>query len=77
VDIVTLVESTALPSRKKLLEAHNGIARLRSEWDSIASQYDIVLTPSAVDEAPEGLESTGTAVRLLSALVFTPVDAIC
>ncbi|EFY97373.2 amidase domain protein [Metarhizium robertsii] len=66
-DIVALVESTNVPSRKKLLEAHDGIARLRREWDLIASQYDIIITPSAIDEAPEGLESTGTAACLLPA----------
>ncbi|KAK2597381.1 hypothetical protein QQS21_006005 [Conoideocrella luteorostrata] len=62
VDIVALVESRDLPSRKQVLEAHDGIARLRSEWDQIAAKYDIILTPSALDEAPEGLESTGTAI---------------
>ncbi|EFY89998.1 glutamyl-tRNA(Gln) amidotransferase subunit A [Metarhizium acridum CQMa 102] len=66
-DIVALVESTSVPSQKKLLEAHDGIARLRKEWDQIASQYDIIITPSAIDEAPEGLENTGTAACLLPA----------
>ncbi|KAG6032571.1 hypothetical protein E4U41_007204 [Claviceps citrina] len=61
-DIVNLVETQDLPSPKKLLEAHDGIARLRAEWDRIASNYDIIITPSAVDEAPEGLENTGIAV---------------
>ncbi|KAG5983113.1 hypothetical protein E4U55_000757 [Claviceps digitariae] len=61
-DIVKLVEAEDLPSPKEVLEAHDGIARLRAEWDQIARNYDIIITPSAVDEAPEGLENTGIAV---------------
>lgn len=49
-------------SRKQQLEAQDGIAALRPEFDRIAASYDAVLTASAVDEAPEGLESTGDAV---------------
>lgn len=64
VDMVTLVENPNPPTRAQVIEAHDGIARLRAEWDRIASNYDIIITPSAVDEAPEGLESTGTAVRV-------------
>ncbi|QUC19801.1 uncharacterized protein UV8b_04042 [Ustilaginoidea virens] len=60
-DIVRLIENKALPSRKQLLEAHDGIARLRSIWDRFATKYDIIITPSAIDEAPEGLGDTGTA----------------
>ncbi|QPH17923.1 hypothetical protein C2857_002849 [Epichloe festucae Fl1] len=62
VDIVSLVENEDLPSPKEVLEAHDGIARLRTEWDQIARNYDIIIAPSAVDEAPEGLEDTGIAV---------------
>ncbi|CAH0017807.1 unnamed protein product [Clonostachys rhizophaga] len=49
-------------TRKQTLAAQDGIAALRPEFDAIASQYDAVLTPSAVDEAPYGLEYTGDAV---------------
>uniref|UniRef100_A0A8H7N6F4 Amidase domain-containing protein n=1 Tax=Bionectria ochroleuca TaxID=29856 RepID=A0A8H7N6F4_BIOOC len=49
-------------TRKQTLAAQDGIASLRPEFDAIASQYDAVLTPSAVDEAPYGLEYTGDAV---------------
>ncbi|KAG6317392.1 hypothetical protein E4U22_006287 [Claviceps purpurea] len=61
-DIVKLVEAQDLPSPQKVLEAHDGIARLRADWDQIARNYDIIVTPSAVDEAPEGLKDTGIAV---------------
>lgn len=49
-------------TKKQTLAAQDGIAALRPEFDAIASQYDAVLTPSAVDEAPYGLEYTGDAV---------------
>lgn len=51
-----------------MLEAHDGIARLRADWDQIARNYDIIVTPSAVDEAPEGLKDTGIAVSPLEYL---------
>ncbi|KAG5928408.1 hypothetical protein E4U42_000704 [Claviceps africana] len=61
-DIVRLVEAEDLSGPEEVLEAYDGIARLRAEWDQIAGDYDIIITPSAVDEAPEGLEDTGIAV---------------
>ena len=56
------VENHTTLTRKAQLEAYDGCARLRPAWDNIASQYDVVLTPSVVDEAPVGIESTGDAV---------------
>ena len=56
------VENFTQLSRKAQLEAYDGCARLRPVWDNIASNYDAVITPSVVDEAPLGLESTGDAV---------------
>lgn len=56
------VENVNNVSRKTLLEAYDGCARLRPVWDRIASEYDAVLTPSVPDEAPLGLEWTGDAV---------------
>lgn len=57
------VENVSKLSRKEQLASYDGYARLRPVWDEIASRYDVVLTPSVVDEAPLGLESTGDAVR--------------
>ncbi len=34
-------------------------ARWRTEIDALFDRYDVLLTPSAVDEAPEGLQFTG------------------
>ncbi len=56
------MENTTRLSRKAQLESYDGCARLRPVWDEIASKYDGIITPSAVDEAPLGVENTGDAV---------------
>lgn len=61
-----MVENRDSVSRKDLLDACGGVARLRPVWDEIASRYDAVVVPSAVDEAPVGLGYTGDAVSFLS-----------
>ncbi|PPJ51798.1 hypothetical protein CBER1_09124 [Cercospora berteroae] len=53
------VEDRKKYTRKQQLEAYDNCARLRSVWDSIANQYDVVIVPSVPDEAPLGLEWTG------------------
>jgi Asp-tRNA(Asn)/Glu-tRNA(Gln) amidotransferase A subunit family amidase len=42
-----------------LKDAYNLAARCRTQFDRIAGDYDAVLTPSTVGEAPIGLENTG------------------
>lgn len=44
-----------------LRRTHDNCASLRVQWDAIASEYDLVITPSVVDEAPIGLDYTGDA----------------
>jgi Asp-tRNA(Asn)/Glu-tRNA(Gln) amidotransferase A subunit family amidase len=61
-DIQGHVENRTGLSRRKQLEAYDNCARLRPVWDQIADQYDLVVTPSVVDEAPLGLENTGDMV---------------
>ncbi|KAI5357103.1 putative amidase signature domain-containing protein [Septoria linicola] len=53
------VENRKGYTRKQQLDAYDNCARLRPVWDAIASKYDVVVTPSVVDEAPLGLEHTG------------------
>jgi amidase len=48
-------------TRRQGLEAQDGIAALRPRFDELAGLYDAVLTPSVIDEAPLGLEFTGSA----------------
>lgn len=49
-------------TKKDYLEAFDGLAALRPKWDAIADRYAAVIAPSVPDEAPLGLESTGSAV---------------
>lgn len=49
-------------TRKQYVEAFDGMSALRPKWDAIAEQYAAVVVPSVPDEAPKGLESTGSAV---------------
>ncbi|QIX01418.1 hypothetical protein AMS68_006935 [Peltaster fructicola] len=46
-------------SEQDILTAYDGLAALRPHWDLIASQYDVILTPSVPDEAPLGIDKTG------------------
>ncbi|UNI13383.1 hypothetical protein JDV02_000131 [Purpureocillium takamizusanense] len=57
------VERRHVPGRDDIIDAHDGIAALRREWDGIAARYDAIVTPSVPGEAPEGLGDTGSAVR--------------
>lgn len=56
------VENVSDLTRAQELEAFDGVAVLRPRMDEIANRYDALLTPSVPDEAPLGLESTGSAV---------------
>ncbi|KAH7234885.1 amidase signature domain-containing protein [Fusarium redolens] len=49
-------------SRKAQLDAYDGLAALRPRFDKMADEYVAVLVPSVFDEAPEGLENTGSPV---------------
>lgn len=56
------VNNTKKLTRKAQLESYDGCAKLRPVWDELAGKYDAVFTPSVVDEAPVGIQSTGDAV---------------
>jgi amidase len=59
--LVDFVENPNKISHRDHLAALDNLAVLRSKIDVIAARYDAIITPSVVDEAPEGLESTGNA----------------
>jgi NCS1 family nucleobase:cation symporter-1 len=59
--LVGHVENSGNISRKAQLEAFDNIAAARPVVDAILAQYDAVLTPSVPDEAPLGIENTGSA----------------
>ncbi|MHC9234864.1 amidase [Pseudooceanicola sp. 502str34] len=50
------------------------VQMLRAEFDALAGDYDVILTPSAHGEAPLGLASTGSsALNTLYSLLGVPV----
>lgn len=54
-----VVENAEGLSRKDLKDAQDSVAALRPKIDSIASQYDAIVTPSVPGVAPVGTEWTG------------------
>ncbi|OTB01213.1 hypothetical protein M426DRAFT_25797 [Hypoxylon sp. CI-4A] len=71
------VENGLKIPRAAQLEAFDGIAASRPKIDEIAGRYAAILTPSVVDEAPVGLESTGSpAFNAIWTALHTPVTNI-
>ncbi|KAL2827456.1 amidase signature domain-containing protein [Aspergillus pseudoustus] len=60
--LVGQVENTEGYTRAQHLTALDGVASLRPRIDEIAGRYAALLTPSVPDEAPVGLQRTGSAV---------------
>lgn len=63
--LVGHVENNQKISRRAQLEAFDSIAAARPVVDNILSKYAAVLTPSVPDEAPLGIEKTGSAAFCL------------
>jgi Asp-tRNA(Asn)/Glu-tRNA(Gln) amidotransferase A subunit family amidase len=59
------VENSGKITRKAQLEAFDKIAAARPVVDEILGRYAAVLTPSVPDEAPFGIEKTGSAAFCL------------
>lgn len=59
--IVEQVENTAGITRRQQMDTFDSLAAARPRVDKILSGYDAVIVPSVPDEAPVGLESTGSA----------------
>ncbi|KAI0880049.1 glutamyl-tRNA amidotransferase subunit A [Annulohypoxylon maeteangense] len=75
--LVGHVENEYQISRAAQLEAFDGIASLRPKIDEIAGKYAAILTPSVVDEAPVGRETTGSpAFNAIWTALHTPVTNI-
>jgi hypothetical protein len=60
--LIEHVENSDNFTRKTQLMASDKLAAMRPVFDFIASQYAAIITPSVPDEAPVGLESTGSHV---------------
>lgn len=63
--LVGHVENSGKISRRAQLEAFDNIAAARPVVDGILGKYAAVLTPSVPDEAPLGIEKTGSAAFCL------------
>lgn len=61
-EIRHLVEDISSYTRKERLHALDRYNNMRSIFDEIAASYSAILTPSAPNEAPLGLEDMGSAV---------------
>ncbi|KAJ7132070.1 amidase signature domain-containing protein [Mycena epipterygia] len=59
--LVEFVENPARITHRDHLAALDNLSVLRPKMDIILSRYDAIISPSVVDEAPEGLTSTGNA----------------
>ncbi|KAH8698932.1 amidase signature domain-containing protein [Talaromyces proteolyticus] len=59
--LVDQVENNLNFSREDLLDALDRSARLRPIWDRFSERFEVILTPSAPDIAPEGTHFTGDA----------------
>ncbi|EUC29717.1 hypothetical protein COCCADRAFT_39964 [Bipolaris zeicola 26-R-13] len=72
--LVGHVENSGKISRKAQLEAFDKIAAARPVVDELLEKYAAVLTPSVPDEAPLGIEKTGSAsFCLIWTALHTPV----
>ncbi|KAG7419356.1 Glutamyl-tRNA(Gln) amidotransferase subunit A [Fusarium oxysporum f. sp. rapae] len=60
--LIEHVENSDNFTRKTQLMASDSLAAMRPVFDFIASQYAAIITPSVPDEAPVGLENTGSHV---------------
>lgn len=62
---------------KRQVDAYGLAGACRREFDLIARNYDAILAPAAADEAPLGLQATGTAIfNSLWTLQHVPCVAI-
>lgn len=59
-DIRALVENKANFTNGDFLEAFHYLAAMRRVVDELAGEYSVILTPSAIDEAPIGLGDMGS-----------------
>lgn len=72
--LVEHVENKSGRTRAQQLAAYDGIAGLRSKFDEITRGYAGILTPSVPDEAPIGLQYTGSpAFCGMWTMLHTPV----
>lgn len=75
--LVGHVENCEKISRKAQVDAFDKISAARPVIDMILSKYDAIITPSVPDEAPLGIEKTGSAAFcLIWTALHTPVITV-
>lgn len=57
-----IVENSSNSTHKEQTHAEDTLASIRSVMDKLAANYSAIITPSAVDEAPLGLDDMGSPV---------------
>ncbi|KAI1772380.1 amidase signature enzyme [Hypoxylon cercidicola] len=60
-EIRRIVENTSNYTHKESMEASDRYANMRHIINNLAENYSVILTPSAIDEAPLGLDNMGSA----------------
>lgn len=60
-EIRDIVENTSKYTNKESVEASDTYSSMRHTINNLAKNYSVILTPSAVDEAPLGLDDMGSA----------------
>ncbi|CAG9998510.1 unnamed protein product [Clonostachys byssicola] len=60
-EVCRLVENHSNYTRKEIVEASDVYSQMRHSMNKLAENYSVILTPSAVDEAPLGLGDMGAA----------------
>jgi amidase len=75
-DIAALAKNSKGVSKSALLAALDAAAECRVAFDTIAAEYDAVLTPSTRGEAPKGTKTGDAALNAIWTLLHAPVVQI-
>lgn len=73
-EIQALVENRAHITQKERLQATDDLAKLRPVVDELLAAYSAIITPSATDEAPLGLNDMGSPVFNTIWTVSWPIE---
>lgn len=72
-DLKAMVENRKGITRTMLLDAYDAAALARTAFDRLGSEFDAVLTPSAVGEAPIGTITGDPSFNVIWTLLHVPV----
>lgn len=73
-EVRDIVENKSKISQVELRDAYNEYSKMRTIINDITKKYDIILAPSAVDDAPIGLDDMGSPIfNTLWTVSFLPI----